>query len=435
VPGSGWNGFSTLTAATALNWRIYADNGGVPDGNPAGGGNAPFWSISVPPADGQVTITTGFGGYPSNARINLATPVNLPPGTWWLVFFPTLDFATGGQYGTQPADTTNGATTQFINPGGGFGYGTEWQAWSVLGPTQQDMAFTIEGEQASPEITVTPQALNFGPVFVDESLVRTIEVSNTSEVYTATVTADIYPAPSTFTLSGCETTLITQTACTLSVTFTPPQMDVYTAYITVTAIFEGADVTYTFTPNITITGEGVYDATPSALEGTYGSQIQYGGALGGFGDKKGKVYINGVKQKVDSWVSAQIEIIVNKVKDLLVDTPYDVSIQWKPKGSKTTNIVDLPGAFTLRKPEIDPISTATGSAGDSITLNGMWFGTKKGKVYIGDQKCKVTAWTMNPTTGVSTLTFVVDDKIGAGKYFLEVENKIGRSVSFGFEVK
>jgi hypothetical protein len=42
---------------------------------------------------------------------------------------------------------------------------------------------------------------------------------------------------------------------------------------------------------------------------------------------------------------------------------------------------------------------------------------------------------MNPTTGVSTLVFEVTSKLGAGTYGLEVENKIGRSVSFGFEVK
>ena len=65
----------------------------------------------------------------------------------------------------------------------------------------------------------------------------------------------------------------------------------------------------------------------------------------------------------------------------------------------------------------------------------MWFGTKKGKVYVGAQKCKVNSWTMNPTTGESTIVFVVHKKIGAGTYVLEVENKIGRSLSFGFEVK
>ena len=179
--------------------------------------------------------------------------------------------------------------------------------------------------------------------------------------------------------------------------------------------------------------EAAYDNVMVELEtypGTYGTQITFAGP--GFGSKKGKVLIGGLKQKVGSWSDTSIAVIVNKYKDLVTDTPYDVSIQPKePKGATPIN----PGGFTLKKPEIEPISTASGSSGDEITINGMWFGTKKGKVYIHNQKCKVTEWSMNPTTGVSTLTFVVSNKLGAGKYFLEVENKIGRSVSFGFEVK
>jgi hypothetical protein len=41
---------------------------------------------------------------------------------------------------------------------------------------------------------------------------------------------------------------------------------------------------------------------------------------------------------------------------------------------------------------------------------------------------------MDLATGVSTAKFVVHKKLGAGTYLLEVENKIGRSLSFGFEV-
>ncbi|MGC8764148.1 MAG: Ig domain-containing protein [Acidobacteriota bacterium] len=146
VPGNGWTGFTTLSNAASLNWAIYADDGsGQPDGWP-GGGNAPFWSLSLPPSDSQVTITNGSGGMPSDTLLTLSAPVALPPGTWWLCFWPEMDFGTFGQYGRQPADTTNGAHTQFINPGGGFGYGTGLQDWSVIGVAQQDMAFRIEGE-------------------------------------------------------------------------------------------------------------------------------------------------------------------------------------------------------------------------------------------------------------------------------------------------
>ena len=136
---------------------------------------------------------------------------------------------------------------------------------------------------------------------------------------------------------------------------------------------------------------------------------------------------------MDNWSDTSIALTVNKYKGLATDTPLDVSVQ--PKEPKGAPVIQVPGAFTLKKPQIDPINAASGSPGTTITINGMWFGTKKGKVYIGDQKCKVTSWTMNPATGASTLTFIVHNKIGAGTYFLEVENKIGRSLSFGFEVK
>ncbi len=150
VPGNGWNGFSTLMNATSLTWQIYADNGGIPGGDPFSGGAV--WSITLAPSDPQVVITTGSGGMPSNATLNLAVPVTVESGHWWLIFYPTMPFSGGGQYGRQPADTANGYWTQFKNPGGGFGYGTEWQSWAVIGADRQDMAFRLEGEVANLDV-------------------------------------------------------------------------------------------------------------------------------------------------------------------------------------------------------------------------------------------------------------------------------------------
>jgi hypothetical protein len=157
VPGNGWNGFSTLMNATGLTWAIYADAGGVPAGWP-GGGAAPVWTLTVPPSDPQVTITNGSGGMPSDTLLTLTSPASIPAGTWWLVFYPSMGFGSYGQFGRQPADTTNGAIGQFINPGGGFGYGTAWQGWGVLGVTQQDIAFRLEGSLCSGWNTVAASA-------------------------------------------------------------------------------------------------------------------------------------------------------------------------------------------------------------------------------------------------------------------------------------
>jgi hypothetical protein len=145
VPGNGWNGFTTLMNATSLTWAVYEDNAGVPAGYP-GGGDPAVWSISLAPTDSQVVITNGSGGMPSNTTLNLTTPATIPAGTYWLVFYPSMPFSGGGQFGRQPADTLNGYTGQFINPGGGFGYGSNWQSWAIIGATQQDIAFRIEGE-------------------------------------------------------------------------------------------------------------------------------------------------------------------------------------------------------------------------------------------------------------------------------------------------
>ena len=132
--------------ADALTWQIYPDAGGVPAGDPSGAGAPPIWTLTLPPTDPQVIITTGTpGGYPSNTQLNLPAPIILPPGHYWFVFYPTLNFTTYGQFGRQPADTANGYVGQFINPGAGFGYGTAWQPWNVLGPTQTDIAFRLEG--------------------------------------------------------------------------------------------------------------------------------------------------------------------------------------------------------------------------------------------------------------------------------------------------
>ncbi len=146
VPGFGWAGFSSLTYATALTWQIYADDGGIPAGGPSGGGAPPIWSLSLSPTDLQVTIFPGTpGGYPSTVKLTLDVPVTLPPGRYWLIFYPSMDY-TLGQYGRQPSDSANGYVGKFINPGNGLGLGTSWRDWSVLDSPLPDIAFRIDGE-------------------------------------------------------------------------------------------------------------------------------------------------------------------------------------------------------------------------------------------------------------------------------------------------
>jgi hypothetical protein len=145
VPGNTWNPGGDLTAANTLNWQIYADAGGVPAGDPWSGGA--YWSLSLAPTDPQVQLLAGYSGYLTNVWLAPSVPPVLPPGHWWLVFYPQMDFAVGGQYGRHLSDTTNPYDAQVINPGSGFGWPTTWARaatqWEI---TQTDFAFRLSGD-------------------------------------------------------------------------------------------------------------------------------------------------------------------------------------------------------------------------------------------------------------------------------------------------
>ncbi|MBW2149777.1 MAG: hypothetical protein JRI22_22525 [Deltaproteobacteria bacterium] len=153
VPGNTWNGAQNLTEADYLNFQIWADSPGVPDGYPdggLGGSGSPVWSLRVTPSYSQVTLSEGASGYNTNVTVDLTTPVNLGPGTYWLIFYPELSYTDHGQYGRHVSCTTNGYDAQVINPGGGLGLPTSWtsakSAWGTF--SEQDFAFRLDGSVA-----------------------------------------------------------------------------------------------------------------------------------------------------------------------------------------------------------------------------------------------------------------------------------------------
>jgi uncharacterized protein (TIGR03437 family) len=74
----------------------------------------------------------------------------------------------------------------------------------------------------------------------------------------------------------------------------------------------------------------------------------------------------------------------------------------------------------VKAPGIDSVEPTSGSAGDQITINGFFFGTKKGKVTLGGKRCKVVTWEMDPTTGESGIQFVVPKGLNSGTHELKV---------------
>ena len=176
-----------------------------------------------------------------------------------------------------------------------------------------------------------------------------------------------------------------------------------------------------------------YIASPelSVAEGAIGTELIITGS--GFGTKKGKVLIGGIAAKIekDDWMDDQITCTIKKLP-LPVDVahPVAVVVNKVPIASNDT--------FTAKNAVLDDLLDSSGTSPDEITVTGMFFGRKKGKVYLYDQvsgkkkNCKVTYWDMIPATGVSELRFIVpkvSTSFTEGVYQLKVDNKIGTATA------
>jgi len=133
-------------------------------------------------------------------------------------------------------------------------------------------------------------------------------------------------------------------------------------------------------------------------EGTIGTRIAINGT--GFGDKKGKVLINGIAAKIakDGWGDTLITCTIKK-PPLPVDVAHPVSVVV----NKVPRV--LPDTFfTVRDPSVDPLAVTRGIPRTPITVTGRFFSTK-GSVYLENpgtgkrKKCKVTDWGMNEVSG------------------------------------
>jgi len=164
-------------------------------------------------------------------------------------------------------------------------------------------------------------------------------------------------------------------------------------------------------------------------EGTVGTLVRIGGA--GFGTKKGKVLIGTTALKILSWTDSLIESLVSKG---IPSGIYDLVVL--PKGLPEIRMEDY---FSMRLPEIDSVEPDRGSVGEPISIQGRFFGTKKGKVYLDcgtgattvRKSGKVTSWSMNATTGEGEIQFLVPKGLPVGSCDLTLTNPVGSATLIG----
>lgn len=161
-------------------------------------------------------------------------------------------------------------------------------------------------------------------------------------------------------------------------------------------------------------------------KGTIGTKFSIAGS--GFGTKKGGVLLGNATSKIVQWADDSIQCQLTRA---LPAGAYDVTIKPKTKGSSPITISD---GFTVEAPGIGSINPPSGSTEDEITVDGLFFGTTKGKVTLGRKSCRVSKWTMDSATGESEIQFVVPKGLSSGTQELKVTNSVG-SDKTNFTVK
>jgi hypothetical protein len=189
-----------------------------------------------------------------------------------------------------------------------------------------------------------------------------------------------------------------------------------------------------------ITVTATFDIPPhlSVSDGTIGTElIIQAGSSAGFGTRKGKVLIGNTPVKIIDWSNDIITGTITKVP--LPAVVNDVTIKLQP--NKTAPSFFLDDAFAVMGPMIDDVIPDFGSPGETITIRGKFFSTKKGKVYIEfedkngqtkEKNCRVKSWGMDTTTGQSTIIFEVPKgpEPSINPYSLFVTNKVGQASAF-----
>mgnify|MGYP000268297278 CR=1 FL=1 len=278
------------------------------------------------------------------------------------------------------------------------------------------------GTIVEPDIAVTPNPYDFQRIFLGQSSSATFTVSNPGSanllIGNLTLTGDPEYSLPTLDDHCSNEVLLPGRTCTFQVVFSPGAFSLGKKTATVSIPSNDPESPLSFA----IEGRGVR-LMVNPEEGTIGSLVSIGGS--GFGTKKGKALVGtaGLKVQPSSWSPT---LIVGALTKALLPMAYDVMV--RPKEPKGASEITEPEGFRVRVPEVTT-ADPRGKAGHEVTLEGRFFGTKKGKVQFETSEklvtAKVTYWYMDGASGASVLRFEVPKGLAPGSYPLRVTNKVG----------
>jgi hypothetical protein len=198
-------------------------------------------------------------------------------------------------------------------------------------------------------------------------------------------------------------------------TFTVPDLSDGVTYYFAVIAYDTSNLESAYSDEVRWSENAPPSPSPSGTIGTQITITDYS-----FGSKKGKVLVGNATTRIIDWTDSSTTFEVRKT---LTPGSYDLVVQ--PEEPKGTAPIIYPGTFTMMAPKIVSIDPDSGISEDTVVLSGNFFGSKKGKVYLGAHKCKVLTWAMDAVTGTSQLRFVVPKKMSPGTYDITVTNRVG----------
>ncbi len=170
-----------LMDAESFTWLIYPDIGGFPAGYPEDHLGAELWRYTGTLTSNGVTVS---GSLNDDVTLDLVAatggPISIGPGTYWLVFHPSMDFNTDGQWFWDVATSVNSAAAKVIDPTDTLEKGwLNWTSWTDTGiqDAGHDAAFSLQGELWEYSAALGPNAaLDANP---GATVIYSLQITNT----------------------------------------------------------------------------------------------------------------------------------------------------------------------------------------------------------------------------------------------------------------
>jgi hypothetical protein len=172
------NGGDTTVEIDAFTVEVYADNGGVPDGDPESAGTA-LYTLTLPIGDPNLTVTAG-GEITVDVLGANGNSWNVSAGNYWVSGY--ANFVGANRWNWYAGNQASGDVdhAQIIDPSDAFGSGfTSWTDLTNVDPVFAGLAFSVTSEYTcgAPWLSTSPSSGTGVAAGSSDSLAVTVDAT------------------------------------------------------------------------------------------------------------------------------------------------------------------------------------------------------------------------------------------------------------------